>query len=114
MWRVCKYVKVPYPNVEKIFPLKQHYVELCVALLKCDYNWIKRMTVFGSSVTCACNPWSDIDIFFDIEGERPACGFRPPLVTEQVYDIWYSDDVPCDEPLLRDIRGKGVVVFERR
>ena len=32
---------------------------------------INKIIIFGSSVTSACNPWSDIDIYIDFGENTP-------------------------------------------
>lgn len=105
MWKVC--VKEPYLNVEKIFPTQQKDVGTVISVWKKDKN-IKRIIIFGSSVTAACNPWSDIDIYVEMleKKKRPAVGIK-----EVPLDIWTNYDV--DEEFRKEIMEKGVVVYER-
>lgn len=105
MWKVC--VKEPYMNVEKIFPTQQKDVGKVISVWKKDDN-IRKIIIFGSSVTSACNPWSDIDIYVEMleKKRRPATGIK-----EVSLDIWTNYDV--DEGLLKEIMEKGVVVYER-
>lgn len=105
MWKVC--VKEPYMNVEKIFPTQQKDVGKIIRVWKEDEN-IRKIIIFGSSVTSACNPWSDIDIYVEMQEKkkRPAVGIK-----EVPLDIWTNYDV--DEELRKEIMEKGVVVYER-
>lgn len=110
-WPITKFVKTPYDNVEKIFPLKQAAVEAAVEACKLRGD-IKALIVFGSSVTSACNPWSDVDIYV-VGADR----FHSPLHVQydDVFDIWYSSDrldAPADE-LFREIDNNGIVVYSR-
>lgn len=107
MWQRTKFVLHPYKNVEKIFPLKQHTVEELIEHCEAHYPSITRIVVFGSSVTSACNPWSDLDIY--LEGVGRGDGFVPPQ--NDAYDIWYESDVTPEDPLFSEIRTKGVVVY---
>ena len=107
MWQQTKFVSHSYKNVEKIFPLKQHTVEELIEHCKAHYPSITRIVIFGSSVTPACNPWSDLDVY--LEGIGRSEGFVPPQ--NDAYDIWYESDVTPEDPLFSEIRTKGVVVY---
>ena len=90
----------PYKNINRIFPTKQKDVGEMVKVCKKDDN-IRKIIVFGSSVTPLCNPWSDIDIYFEMKtGSRAA-----------VFDRW--DNFSVDDDLMHEIATKGVVVYER-
>lgn len=107
MWRQTRFVSVPYKNVEKIFPLKQHVVEELIAHCQIFYPKVTRIVIFGSSVTSRCNPWSDLDVY--LEGIERKDGFVPPQ--NDAYDIWYASDLTPENLLLLEIRTKGVVVY---
>lgn len=105
MWKVCIKEHV-FMNVEKIFPTQQKDVSVLVW----EYSLnpaVKKIVVFGSSVTSACNPWSDLDVFVELTEEVI---LRKPRVSTEV-DLWTNFDV--DERLMLEIEEKGVVVFER-
>lgn len=63
-WKCVTDVK--FSNQQYIFPTQQEYVLHLVQGAKNDPN-VKRIIIFGSSVTAQCNPWSDIDAYFEIE-----------------------------------------------
>lgn len=96
----------PFKNVEHIFPTQQRDVSTIVAKATLDSN-IKEVIIFGSSVTDACNPWSDIDVYFNLEEDKllPYFGISTGL------DAWTNFLV--DDYLMKEIKEKGVVVFER-
>lgn len=96
----------PYMNNRRIFPTQQRDVQNLVESVKNDPN-VKRLIIFGSSVTPLCNPWSDIDAYYEMEEDKP----RPDYVCENAVDVWTSFTV--DEDLLKEIKRKGVVVYER-
>lgn len=98
----------PFRNIERIFPTKQEAVSRMVDLCKTLPN-IRRVIIFGSAVTAGCNPWSDIDIYFEMK-EPPQ---RYPSIGSHtaVFDKW--DNFSVDENLKREIDEKGVVVYER-
>ena len=74
----------PFRNIERIFPTKQEAVSRMVDLCKTMPN-IKRITIFGSAVTAGCNPWSDIDIYF--ETDTPLRTY-PVVLGDDVFDNW--------------------------
>ena len=94
-------------NCSRIFPTQQRDVQNLLDLWRNDSN-IKRVIIFGSSVTTACNPWSDIDVFVDIK--EPVDVLKKPECVVN-FDIWTNFDV--DSRLMSEISDKGVVVYER-
>lgn len=106
MWRVCVDRDKAYRGVELIFPTQQLDVSRIIKSLSRNQN-VRKIIVFGSSVTSACNPWSDIDVFVDLKRRET---LRKPKVGVPI-DLWTNYDV--DERLMREIKEKGVVVYER-
>lgn len=106
MWKVCVPENERFMNVEKVFPTQQKDVSKIVEKLSNNII-VQKIIIFGSSVTSACNPWSDIDIYLELREEQQV---RAPKVFAPL-DIWTNYDV--DGRLLSDIKEKGVVVFER-
>lgn len=95
-----------YLNVTKIFPTQQRDVATILN------NWsknatVKKVVVFGSSVTSACNPWSDIDIYVELDKDEV---IRAPKVGVPV-DVFTNFEV--DTRLYNEIERTGVVVYER-
>jgi len=101
-------VAKPFKNIHRIFPTQQVEIAKMIDVCKNIPN-VKRIITFGSSVTAQCNPWSDIDIYFDIKQEMN----KLPVVkdTQAIWDKW--DTFSVDNNLLNEILGKGVVVYER-
>lgn len=98
----------PFLNINKIFPTQQEDVGKMIEVCKKIPN-IKKIIIFGSSVTSRCNPWSDIDIFFETEREMnrwPSIGSHTA-----VFDKW--DNFTVDEKLMDEINRTGVLVYER-
>ncbi|SFI01167.1 Nucleotidyltransferase domain-containing protein [Selenomonas ruminantium] len=58
----------PFLNRNRIFPTQQEAVAEMIEVCKKIPN-IRKIIIFGSSVTPECNPWSDIDIYFETEKE---------------------------------------------
>lgn len=107
MWKnVLK--DLTFDNVRLIFPLKQKAVYEMIQICKKEPN-VRKIIIFGSSVTSACNPWSDIDIYFEID--KPVNNL--PLVPHdnQDWDRWSNFSV--DENLKNEILKTGVLVYDR-
>ena len=105
MWRL---VSKNFLNARRIFPTKQRHVADMVETCRQDKN-VKKAVVFGSSVTAACNPWSDIDIYFELDEEKPNLPTYPSH--KVVWDKWTNFSVSPE--LLKEIEQKGVTVYER-
>ena len=70
---------------------------------------VRKAIVFGSSVTAACNPWSDIDIYYEMEKD---CQNLPLVDTgSQSWDRWSNFTI--DQGLLAEIEKKGIIVYDR-
>lgn len=104
MWKIVDGVN--FKNAGMIFPTQQRDVNLIVNTLSMDGS-VRKIVVFGSSVTSACNPWSDIDLYVELSAEK---NIRAPRVEVPV-DLWTNYDV--DERLLAEIEENGVVVWEQ-
>lgn len=105
MWRNIHNSDVK--NITSIFPLKQKTVIKIVELAQ-QCPGISRIIIFGSSITAACNPWSDVDVYI----ERDTNETTPLGTFSDALDIWYNDSVSPAEDLYENIM-KGVVVYER-
>jgi len=92
-------------NCEKIYPLQQKSIQKIVDSLK-DNNNIKKIIIFGSSVTTKCHINSDIDIYLELK-ENKKINF--PFV-ERAYDYWNNFTV--NDLLMKEIQDKGVIVYE--
>lgn len=103
MWRV---VSEQFRNASRIFPTQQRDVYEIIRRYSSDIN-VKKLIVFGSSITSACNPWSDIDLYveMDINKNLPPTGVRDVAV-----DVWTNFTV--DKYLYNEIK-KGVTAYER-
>lgn len=103
MWKV---VSKPFHNAHRIFPTKQKDVYEMVQVCRKDSN-IKRMVVFGSSVTNACNPWSDIDVYFVMEKEPK--NYPTTGSPTAVFDKWTNFSISRE--LADEINKTGVIVY---
>ena len=70
---------------------------------------INKITIFGSSVTSACNPQSDIDIYIDF-GENTPEHFRVENL-EAAVDL--QDNTLVDNRLLENILETGVIIYAK-
>lgn len=107
-----KNLKAPHDfmNVEYIHPLMQRQVCAIVDYAKTNPD-IEYVIIFGSSVTHLCTQGSDLDIFI--------CGALDPkthipMDGDTEYDIIYAETILPGEPLLDEIREKGVPVYVAR
>ena len=96
-----------YKNVDKIHPIQQDFVGKIVETLSSE-PIVKKIVVFGSSVTSRCTYDSDIDLYVDLSEDKNV----------KKYDV----DVPVDywtnfsiEPaMLDEVKKNGVVVYDRQ
>lgn len=106
MWNI--YTNEPYLNAAFIFPTKQREVGVLVKYAEADSNVLK-MVIFGSSVTSACNPWSDIDVYYLLKEDKEH--YSP--VTKSAIDEWTNFSISKEEKLYDEIKKKGVMVYDR-
>lgn len=104
MWKVFS---EEFLNANRIFPTQQRDVKKFIDVCKLDNN-IKKIVIFGSSVTSLCNPWSDIDVYLELEHDLRLPSICNP---DAVYDKWTNFTV--DKTLMDEINKTGVVVYER-
>ena len=102
-WMIC--IDNPFLNVEKIYPIQQKKVKELIEDISLN-NKIKKIIIFGSSVTDKCHIGSDVDIYVESEQEK--------IKTEKQhnfeYDLWTNKT--ADERLKKEINKKGVIVYE--
>lgn len=106
MWKV---VYKDFMNASLIFPTKQKDVYHIIQEAK-KYTETEKIIIFGSAVTCGCNPWSDIDIYFQLSDYVLCYDVVKPVVTSAV-DKW--DNFTVSDELYNEILKEGVVVYER-
>ena len=95
----------PFLNVEKIYPIQQRKVKELINDIK-ENNKIKRIIIFGSSVTDKCHIGSDVDIY--VETQTNNIELKNQHNFE--YDLWTNNTV--DKRLMKEINDKGVIVYE--
>lgn len=59
----------PFLNCEKIYPIQQLRVLSLINNLKKD-KAIKKIIIFGSSVTSSCHIDSDLDVYIELERNK--------------------------------------------
>ncbi len=106
-WKVI--VKNTFKNCELIYPIQQKKVAEIVDFLK-DNEYVKKIIIFGSSVTERCTINSDVDIYIELTKEINV--FRNKYF-DFLYDLWTNFQVDKSEKLYKEIMEKGVVVYEK-
>lgn len=104
MWKEIN--GVSFLNQSKIFPTQQKDVGTMIDAFQ-KYEDVQKIVIFGSSVTSACNPWSDIDAYVQLANN---IHIQKPQVDTDI-DLWTNYDI--DERLQQEITEKGVIVYER-
>lgn len=96
-----------YQNIERIHPIQQQRVSLLIQTLK-QYREVKKIIVFGSSVTYKCNYESDLDIYVELSKNINVKKYN----LDCPVDFWTNFSV---EPvILKEIKKKGVIVYDCR
>ena len=102
-WRIC--IDEPFLNCERIYPIQQKKVKELLDDVTRDPS-VKKVVVFGSSVTERCHQGSDVDLYIELDEAR-----NPVTeVHDFPFDVWTNQTV--DDQLLKEITSKGVVVYE--
>ena len=116
-WKFNMVVDNPFSaKLNLVHPLKQGQVNDIVQKAK-EHTGIRRIIVFGSSVTNRCNPFSDLDICIDWEFEsHDEDGvYKPETLPLMKYismrtkgncDVLAYDDTE-GEPIRNEIDSKG-------
>lgn len=111
MWNLINQKNSDIQNIRKVFPTQQEDVAMLVRAIK-KTGIAKKIVIFGSSVRSVCNPWSDIDIYCEIdkpfEPQEPYRFFDHAL--DVSIDLW--DNFSVDARLMKEIQETGVIVYE--
>lgn len=105
-FNVCLNSEDRFMNCDSINPIQQKRVLQLINLIT-KTNEVKKIIIFGSSVTQRCRIDSDVDIYVELTEKKKT-------ITEYldfVYDYWTNYDV--DERLFKEIVETGVVVYEK-
>lgn len=107
-------VKTDCKNIYRIYPLKQ---KIAAQLYKIgrDYAEIKKIYIFGSSVTSRCHIDSDIDICIDADVSD---GMKIFEIQSKVGDVcdWNCDIIMYSNlgnRLKETINKEGVIIYEQ-
>lgn len=95
-------------NLSKINIIKRKNVQEAVKIAKAT-SIIKRMIIFGSSVTNDCRDESDVDICLDV-----TCDVTDKRLFRPMYDIDKACDFNCDILLYHDIGTKLKQIIDRK
>lgn len=111
-WKIC--ISDPFDNCEKVYPIQQRKVRQLIDDLSQNPN-VMSLRVFGSSVTESCHMGSDVDLYVELSNEGSIQDGDGRSLTNKTYDfefdLWTNHSV--DSRLEKEIRDKGVVVYER-
>lgn len=101
-WKVC--IDEPFKNCERIYPIQQRKVRELLDDLTQDPA-VKRVVIFGSSVTQRCHQGSDVDVYVEMSNDHnPVQKYHDFL-----YDLWTN--YMADKRLKAEIEKQGVVVY---
>lgn len=103
-FKIC--ITDPYENCNKIYPIQQMRIKNILDQVSQDKD-ISKVIVFGSSVTNRCHIDSDLDLFLEIDKNKNIIFSN----IDYNLDLWNNFTVTDD--LLKEIKEKGVVVYER-
>ena len=101
-------------NISRVYPLKQKIVDELHKKAE-DFDIVKRIYVFGSSVTPRCNIDSDIDICIDADTSDGMKVFELQKAVGDICD-WNCDILMYSNigSVLKDtIDKEGVVIYEQ-
>lgn len=103
-WKVC--VDTPFENCERVYPIQQRKVRELLDDVTADPS-VRRVIVFGSSVTQRCHQGSDVDVYVELDENRNPVH----KLHEFAFDLWTN--FTADDRLKAEIGKKGVVVYDR-
>ncbi len=101
-------------NINKVYPLKQKSVAGLYSMAK-KHKEIKRIYIFGSSVTPKCNINSDIDICLDADTRDGMAIFNIQKEMGEICD-WNCDIIMYSNMgsrLRNTIENEGVIIYEQ-
>ena len=100
-------------NMDRIYPLKQRQVSDIIQIAK-SFPVIKKVIVFGSSITPKCHIGSDLDLCVEADTDDGMTIFELQKKIGEVCN-WNCDIVMyanLGERLKKIIQSEGVVVYE--
>lgn len=103
-WKIV--INNPFKNCSLIYPIQQRKVNELIQYFKQDKN-VKKIIIFGSSITNKCHVGSDVDIYVELAEDKAIIKDK---YFDFVFDLWTNFAV--DERLKNEILKKGVIVYE--
>lgn len=103
-YKIC--ISDPFPHCESVFPVQQKKVREIIDRYS-KVPQVKRIILFGSSVTTHCNVWSDVDLYVDLSEDV----MLSKRGLDFDCDLWTTYTV--DENLKEEIMRTGVAVYEK-
>lgn len=100
-------IKNAFKNAKLVHPIHQRYVFEIIKELR-KYKSVKKIIIFGSSVTKRCTYESDIDLYVELLKEECVQSY----LVDCPVDFWTNYTVSKD--FLGEILKTGVVVYKRR
>lgn len=101
---------VTFANCERVHPIMQMDVQLIVNMLS-THECIKKIVIFGSSISMRCTEYSDIDMFVESSGVN-VYGLLDTTMLYHDVDI-LMPPINFEGGVGLDIKKEGVTVFER-
>ena len=98
--------KKKFKNIDHIHPIQQENIERILEVLK-TFNSVKKVVVFGSSVTSRCTYDSDIDLYVELTKDENVKKYN----IETPVDFWTNYNV--EPSIMEEINRTGVVVYDR-
>lgn len=99
----------PFRGIKHVHPLQQEDVSLIVDACR-KVPDVKRVILFGSSVTARCCVTSDLDLYFVLEDRDPS---KIPFVKTRAEQDIFWNGTPEWSDFKEEIRATGVIVYER-
>ncbi|MCI8424884.1 MAG: helix-turn-helix domain-containing protein [Adlercreutzia sp.] len=101
-WRIC--VDRPFKNCDRVYPIQQKKVRSLLDDVARDPA-LKRVVIFGSSVTQRCHQGSDVDVYVEMSEDRSPVS----ALHDFAFDLWTN--YTADDRLKAEIERNGVEVY---
>ncbi len=94
-WKKC--INGNFLNCQFVYPIQQKKVEVLVNDARNNKN-VKKIIIFGSSVSPRCHVGSDIDVFYQLEKDER------PFTEEPTFRMDYWNNFTVDDRLMAEIK----------
>ena len=103
-------------DISRVYPLQQDNVKAAYNAIK-DFDCIKRVVVFGSSITMKCTEHSDLDLCIELKNPgnvEDMCKVGAAIrdAVDCNVDILWRESLTIESPVLFTIR-KGLIIYEQ-